>query len=294
MAGYKQIIDELAAFLEEITGYDHIAMQPNSGAQANMPAWWPSAATRRPRRGPPECLPDPQLGPWHQPGLGRHGHMKVVVVECDADGNIDLADLRAKSEAHSDNLSAIMLTYPSTHGVFEEGVREACEIVHEHGGQVYIDGANMNAQVGLARPGDFGGDVSHLNLHKTFCIPHGGGGPGMGPIGVKAHLAPYVPNHSVRPLEGVEAGAGAVAAAPFGSASILPISWAYIKMMGARGLREATELAILGANYIARRLGEHYPVLYKGANGTVPTSASSTSARSRPPPVSVKRTSPSD
>ncbi|HSH48252.1 MAG TPA: glycine dehydrogenase (aminomethyl-transferring), partial [Halomonas sp.] len=168
-----------------------------------------------------------------------------------------------------DALSAIMLTYPSTHGVFEEGVREACSIVHRHGGQVYIDGANMNAMVGLARPGDFGGDVSHLNLHKTFCIPHGGGGPGMGPIGVKAHLAPYVPNHVVTPLEGVEPDAGAVAAAAYGSASILPISWAYIKMMGARGLREASELAILGANYIAARLGDHYPVLYKGRKGYV-------------------------
>ncbi|WP_069383655.1 aminomethyl-transferring glycine dehydrogenase [Halomonas caseinilytica] len=270
VAGYKQIIDELAAFLEEITGYDHIAMQPNSGAQGEYAGL---VAIRRYQAAQGEghrnvCL-IPSSAHGTNPASAAMAHMKVVVVECDADGNIDLADLRAKSEAHSDNLSAIMLTYPSTHGVFEEGVREACEIVHEHGGQVYIDGANMNAQVGLARPGDFGGDVSHLNLHKTFCIPHGGGGPGMGPIGVKAHLAPYVPNHSVRPLEGVEAGAGAVAAAPFGSASILPISWAYIKMMGARGLREATELAILGANYIARRLGEHYPVLYKGANGTV-------------------------
>ncbi|HSH56687.1 MAG TPA: glycine dehydrogenase (aminomethyl-transferring), partial [Halomonas sp.] len=194
---------------------------------------------------------------------------KVVVVECDAEGNIDIADLRTKAEKHSDALSAIMITYPSTHGVFEAGVREVCAIVHEHGGQVYVDGANMNAQVGLSRPGDFGGDVSHLNLHKTFCIPHGGGGPGMGPIGVKAHLAPFVSNHVVTPIDGVNAECGAVSAAAYGSASILPISWAYIKMMGARGLREATELAILNANYIAKRLGDHYPVLYKGENGTV-------------------------
>ena len=195
--------------------------------------------------------------------------MKVVVVECDANGNIDIADLRAKAEQHSDKLSAIMITYPSTHGVFEETVREACQVVHDHGGQVYIDGANMNAQVGICRPGDFGGDVSHLNLHKTFCIPHGGGGPGMGPIGIKAHLAPFVSNHVVTPLEGVKPECTAVSAAAFGSAAILPISWAYIKMMGAQGLREATELAILNANYIAMRLDGHYPVLYRGKNGTV-------------------------
>ncbi|WP_275289337.1 aminomethyl-transferring glycine dehydrogenase [Halomonas elongata] len=270
VAGYKQIIDELAAFLEEITGYDHIAMQPNSGAQGEYAGL---VAIRRYQSAQGEGHRDvcliPSSAHGTNPASAAMVHMKVVVVECDADGNIDLSDLRAKAEKHHDALSAIMLTYPSTHGVFEEDVREACEIVHEHGGQVYIDGANMNAQVGLARPGDFGGDVSHLNLHKTFCIPHGGGGPGMGPIGVKAHLAPHVPNHGVRALEGVEADAGAVAAAPFGSASILPISWAYIKMMGARGLREATELAILGANYIAHRLDEHYPVLYRGANGTV-------------------------
>ncbi|MDR5858633.1 aminomethyl-transferring glycine dehydrogenase [Halomonas eurihalina] len=270
VAGYTQIIDELAAFLVEITGYDHIAMQPNSGAQGEYAGL---VAIRRYQSAQGEGHRDvcliPSSAHGTNPASAAMAHMKVVVVECDANGNIDLADLRAKAEQHRDKLSAIMLTYPSTHGVFEEGVREACDIVHEHGGQVYIDGANMNAQVGLARPGDFGGDVSHLNLHKTFCIPHGGGGPGMGPIGVKAHLAPHVPNHSVRALEGVEADSGAVAAAPFGSASILPISWAYIKMMGARGLREATELAILGANYIAHRLGEHYPVLYKGANSTV-------------------------
>ncbi|NRB58166.1 MAG: glycine dehydrogenase (aminomethyl-transferring), partial [Salinicola sp.] len=192
-----------------------------------------------------------------------------VVVACDEQGNVDVADLAAKAAEHADNLAALMITYPSTHGVFEENIRDACRIVHDNGGQVYIDGANMNAQVGLCRPGDYGGDVSHLNLHKTFCIPHGGGGPGMGPIGVKAHLAPHLPNHVMTPQEGIETGSSAVSAAAFGSASILPISWAYIKMMGARGLREATELAILNANYIAKRLEAHYPVLYQGANGTV-------------------------
>ncbi|MGM0692163.1 MAG: aminomethyl-transferring glycine dehydrogenase [Pseudomonadota bacterium] len=270
VAGYRQMIDELAAFLVEVTGYDHISMQPNSGAQGEYAGL---VAIRRYQAAEGEgdrdvCL-IPSSAHGTNPASAAMARMKVVVVECDSDGNIDLEDLRAKAEQHRDTLSAIMITYPSTHGVFEESVREVCDIVHAHGGQVYIDGANMNAQVGLTRPGDFGGDVSHLNLHKTFCIPHGGGGPGMGPIGVKAHLAPFVANHVVTPLEGVEASCGAVSAAPFGSASILPISWAYIKMMGGRGLREATELAILNANYIAARLEGHYPVLYKGRNGTV-------------------------
>ncbi len=270
VAGYRQMIDELAAFLVEITGYDHISMQPNSGAQGEYAGL---VAIRRYQAAEGEghrnvCL-IPSSAHGTNPASAAMASMKVVVVECDNDGNIDLNDLTAKADKHRDALSAIMITYPSTHGVFEESVREVCDIVHTHGGQVYIDGANMNAQVGLTRPGDFGGDVSHLNLHKTFCIPHGGGGPGVGPIGVKAHLAPFVANHVVTPLEGVEASCGAVSAAPFGSASILPISWAYIKMMGARGLREATELAILNANYMAHRLGDHYPVLYKGRNGSV-------------------------
>ncbi|MGE4532211.1 aminomethyl-transferring glycine dehydrogenase [Halomonas sp.] len=270
VAGYKQMIDELSAFLVEITGYDHISMQPNSGAQGE---YLGLVAIRRYQAANGEghrnvCL-IPSSAHGTNPASAAMVGMKVVVVECDENGNIDIDDLRAKAEQHADALSAIMITYPSTHGVFEAGVREVCRIVHDHGGQVYVDGANMNAQVGLTRPGDFGGDVSHLNLHKTFCIPHGGGGPGMGPIGVKAHLAPYVANHVVTPIEGVNDDCGAVSAAAYGSASILPISWGYIKMMGARGLREATELAILNANYIARRLGEHYPVLYKGENGTV-------------------------
>ncbi|MDP4782779.1 MAG: beta-eliminating lyase-related protein, partial [Gammaproteobacteria bacterium] len=195
--------------------------------------------------------------------------MKVVLVACDDDGNIDIADLQAKAEAHSDNLAALMITYPSTHGVYEEGVKQACQIVHDNGGQVYMDGANLNAQVGVAKPAEIGADVSHMNLHKTFCIPHGGGGPGMGPIGVKAHLAPHVSNHSLIKLSGPDATNGAVSAAPWGSASILPISWMYIAMMGGEGLLKATQVAILGANYIAQRLEGHYPVLYTGRNGRV-------------------------
>ncbi|WP_404297665.1 aminomethyl-transferring glycine dehydrogenase [Halomonas sp.] len=270
VAGYQQMIDELSAFLVEVTGYDHISMQPNSGAQGEYAGL---VAIRRYQAAVGEghrnvCL-IPSSAHGTNPASAAMVGLKVVVVECDAQGNIDVGDLSTKAEQHGDALSSIMITYPSTHGVFEANVREVCAIVHEYGGQVYVDGANMNAQVGLTRPGDFGGDVSHLNLHKTFCIPHGGGGPGMGPIGVKAHLAPYVSNHVVTPLAGVHADCGAVSAAAFGSASILPISWAYIKMMGARGLREATEFAILNANYIAARLGEHYPVLYRGENGSV-------------------------
>jgi glycine dehydrogenase len=194
--------------------------------------------------------------------------MKVVAIACDAKGNVDLDDLKAKAEQHSNELAALMVTYPSTHGVFEEQIKDICAVVHAHGGQVYMDGANMNAQVGLCRPGDIGADVCHLNLHKTFCIPHGGGGPGMGPIGVMPHLVPFLPGHSVVPTGG-EQGIGAVAAAPWGSASILTISWMYVAMMGATGLTEATKVAILNANYIARRLEPYYPVLYKGKTGLV-------------------------
>ncbi|ATH78929.1 glycine dehydrogenase (aminomethyl-transferring) [Vreelandella venusta] len=269
VAGYHQMIDELAAFLVEVTGYDHISMQPNSGAQGEYAGL---LAIRRYQAAQGEAHRDvcliPSSAHGTNPASAAMLSMEVVVVECDANGNIDLADLTQKAEQYSERLSAVMITYPSTHGVFESHVRQVCEVIHQHGGQVYVDGANMNAQVGLTRPGDFGGDVSHLNLHKTFCIPHGGGGPGMGPIGVKAHLAPYVSNHVVTPIDGVQPG-GAVSAAAFGSASILPISWAYIKMMGARGLREATEIAILNANYIAKRLAPSYPILYRGQNGYV-------------------------
>ena len=268
--GYHQMIDELAAFLVEVTGYDHISMQPNSGAQGEYAGL---LAIRRYQAAQGEAHRDvcliPSSAHGTNPASAAMLSMEVVVVECDANGNIDLEDLTRKAEQYSERLSAVMITYPSTHGVFESHVRKVCEVVHQHGGQVYVDGANMNAQVGLTRPGDFGGDVSHLNLHKTFCIPHGGGGPGMGPIGVKAHLAPFVPNHVVTPINGVNPESGAVSAAAFGSASILPISWAYIKMMGARGLREATELAILNANYIAKRLEASYPILYRGQNGNV-------------------------
>jgi len=195
--------------------------------------------------------------------------MKVVGVKCDPQGNVDLDDLRAKAEKHSAQLAALMVTYPSTHGVFETGIRDICTIVHTHGGQVYMDGANMNAQVGLCRPADFGADVCHLNLHKTFCIPHGGGGPGVGPIGVQAHLVPYLPGHSLVPQVGGQQAIGAVTAAPWGSASILPISWMYIAMMGAAGLQRATEVAILNANYIAQRLADHYDILYTGKHGLI-------------------------
>ena len=195
--------------------------------------------------------------------------LKVVVVECDKDGNIDLNDLRKKAEEVSENLSCIMVTYPSTHGVYEESIKEVCDIVHQHGGQVYMDGANMNAQVGVTSPGLIGSDVSHLNLHKTFCIPHGGGGPGMGPIGVKSHLAPFLPNHTVTKIEGIGENNGAVSAAPWGSASILPISYMYIKMMGSEGLKKATEVAMLNANYVAKKLDGHFEVLYKGRNDRV-------------------------
>jgi glycine dehydrogenase len=195
--------------------------------------------------------------------------MRVVVLACDDQGNVDLDDLKRKAVEHADRLAARMVTYPSTHGVFEEQIREICAVVHDHGGQVYLDGANLNALVGVARPGKFGADVSHLNLHKTFCIPHGGGGPGVGPIGVGAHLAPFLPNHPLRPEAGPPTGVGAISAAPWGSAGILPIPWMYITMMGGAGLRRATQVAILNANYLARRLAPHYPVLYTGANGLV-------------------------
>jgi glycine dehydrogenase len=195
--------------------------------------------------------------------------MKVVITECDANGNVDVADMRAKAELHKDNLSALMITYPSTHGVYEEEIVEICDIVHRNGGQVYMDGANMNAQVGISKPGVIGSDVSHLNLHKTFAIPHGGGGPGVGPIGVKSHLAPYLPGHQVSPTGVVSADNGAVSAAPYGSGAILPITWAYIKMLGKSGLKRSTQMAILNANYMTEKLAEHYPVLYRGRNNKV-------------------------
>jgi glycine dehydrogenase len=195
--------------------------------------------------------------------------MRVVVVKAAADGSVDLDDLRAQCDAHAEDLAAIMVTYPSTHGAYEDTISELCEVVHGHGGQVYVDGANLNALLGFAKPGDFGGDVSHLNLHKTFCIPHGGGGPGVGPVAVRSHLAPYLPSHPGHPEGGRRDGIGPISAAPYGSAGILPISWAYVRMMGGEGLTRATAVAVLSANYLAKRLGEHYPVLYTGHGGLV-------------------------
>jgi glycine dehydrogenase len=267
--GYHALFARLERWLCDITGYDAISLQPNSGAQGEY-AGLLAIRGYHASRGEPHrkvCL-IPSSAHGTNPASAAMVGMEVVVVACDARGDVDVNDLRAKAERHSKNLAAIMITYPSTHGVFEEHISEICEIVHGHGGQVYLDGANMNAQVGLARPGDYGADVSHLNLHKTFCIPHGGGGPGMGPIGVKAHLAPFLPGH---PANGsAKAGAvGPVAAAPFGSASILTISYIYMLMMGGEGLTRATEIAILNANYIAARLEAHFPVLYRNARGRV-------------------------
>jgi len=268
--GYLQMIGELEDMLAEICGFDAVSMQPNSGAQGEYAGL---LAIRRylDSQGQQHrnvCL-IPSSAHGTNPASAQMLSMKVVVVACDKNGNIDINDLKAKAEQYSDTLAALMITYPSTHGVFEESVKDICKIVHDHGGQVYMDGANLNAQVGVSRPGDIGADVSHVNLHKTFCIPHGGGGPGMGPIGIKKHLAPFVANHPVVQLDGPLPDSGAVSAAPWGSASILPISWMYIAMMGASGLLKATQVAILSANYIARQLSSHYPVLYTGKNGRV-------------------------
>ncbi|MEM7585656.1 MAG: aminomethyl-transferring glycine dehydrogenase [Acidobacteriota bacterium] len=267
--GYRQLFDSLEKWLCAITGFDAMSLQPNAGAQGEYTGLMVIREYHRQRGASHRdiCLV-PISAHGTNPASSVMAGMKVVVVACDELGNIDLEDLRAKAEAHSDRLAALMVTYPSTHGVFEEAIREICDTVHEHGGQVYLDGANLNAQVGLCRPADYGADVCHLNLHKTFCIPHGGGGPGVGPCGVKAHLAPFLPNHPVVEVGG-EHSLGAVAAAPWGSASILPISWTYIALMGPLGLARASQVAILSANYIASRLEEHYPVLYRGARGRV-------------------------
>ena len=269
-AGYTELFTRLEAALAEVTGFAAVSLQPNAGSQGEYAGLLAIRAYHLSRGDEHRrvCL-IPSSAHGTNPASAVMAGMDVVVVACDERGNIDLADLRVKAAAHSDNLAAIMVTYPSTHGVFEEGVVELCRIVHEHGGQVYMDGANMNAQVGLCRPGDIGADVCHLNLHKTFCIPHGGGGPGMGPIGVAAHLAPFLPGHPVVKGVGGGEGAAAVSAAPWGSPSILPISYAYIAMMGGTGLTEATKIAILNANYIAARLQPHFPVLYRGDNGYV-------------------------
>ncbi len=266
--GYKQMIDELESLLAEITGMAAVSLQPNAGSQGEYAGLLAIAAYHR-AAGQEErtvCL-IPQSAHGTNPASAVMAGMKVVIVRCDENGNIDLADLREKAEAAGSQLSCLMVTYPSTHGVFEESIVEICEVIHGNGGQVYMDGANMNAQVGVCRPGDFGIDVCHLNLHKTFCIPHGGGGPGVGPIAVREHLQAYLPAHAL--AERAEGGVGPVSSAPFGSSSILPIPWMYIRMMGGDGLTEATKVAILNANYMAKRLEDSYPVLYRGARGMV-------------------------
>jgi glycine dehydrogenase len=265
--GYHALFARLEKWLCDITGYDAISLQPNSGAQGEYAGLLAIRGYHASRgEGHRNVCLIPSSAHGTNPASAHMAGMGVVVVACDARGDVDVADLRAKAEQHAKNLAAVMITYPSTHGVFEEHIREICEIVHANGGQVYLDGANLNAQVGLARPGDYGADVSHLNLHKTFCIPHGGGGPGMGPIGVRAHLRPFLPGH---PAFGGESAVGPVSAAPYGSASILTISYLYILMMGGEGLTRATEIAILNANYIAARLDAHFPVLYRNARGRV-------------------------
>ncbi|MBD7988699.1 aminomethyl-transferring glycine dehydrogenase [Luteimonas sp. Sa2BVA3] len=263
--GYRELIDGLEAMLAEITGYDAVSFQPNSGAQGEFAGLLAIRAYLASKgEGHRDICLIPESAHGTNPASAQMVGMTVVVTRCDANGNVDVEDIRAKAEKYSDRLAAIMITYPSTHGVFEEDVVEICEIVHAHGGQVYTDGANMNALVGVARPGKWGSDVSHLNLHKTFCIPHGGGGPGVGPCAVKSHLAPFLPR-----AFGGEGEVGMVSAATHGSASILPISWMYIVMMGAEGLRRATQVALLNANYVAKRLEPHYPTLYTGRNGLV-------------------------
>jgi glycine dehydrogenase len=268
VAGYSEMLNDLAAKLCAITGFDAVSLQPNSGAQGEYAGLLAIRAYHRSKGQSHRniCL-IPSSAHGTNPASAHMAGMDVVVVACDAEGNVDLADLRGKAQRHARELAAIMITYPSTSGVFEEHIRAICEIVHAFGGQIYLDGANLNAQVGLARPGDYGADVSHLNLHKTFCIPHGGGGPGMGPIAVKAHLAPFLPGDPQQPFKASHAGA--VAAAPFGSASILSISWIYIMLMGGDGLTAASKAAILNANYIAARLKDRYPLLFKGRNGRV-------------------------
>jgi glycine dehydrogenase len=268
--GYRALIADLEATLAQLTGYDAVSLQPNAGSQGELAGLLAIRAYHRSRGddGRDVCLIPASAHGTNAASAVMAG-MRVVVVACDSDGNIDIGDFRAKADEHGDRLAALMVTYPSTHGVFEAAIVEICDVVHAHGGQVYVDGANLNALVGVARPGWFGGDVSHLNLHKTFCIPHGGGGPGVGPVAARAHLAPFLPNHPVTPEAGPATGPGPVSAAPWGSAGILPISYAYAKLMGPDGLRRATGVAILSANYVATRLAEHYPVLYAGEHGRV-------------------------
>ncbi|MGW2304415.1 aminomethyl-transferring glycine dehydrogenase [Streptomyces sp. NPDC001809] len=268
--GYVTLITELEERLAEVTGYDKVSIQPNAGSQGELAGLLAVRAYHRANGDEQRtvCL-IPSSAHGTNAASAVMAGMKVVVVKTADDGEVDVVDLRAKIEQYRDELSVLMITYPSTHGVFEEHVADICAEVHEAGGQVYVDGANLNALVGLAKPGHFGGDVSHLNLHKTFCIPHGGGGPGVGPVGVRAHLAPYLPNHPLQPTAGPETGVGPISAAPWGSAGILPISWSYVRLMGGEGLKRATQVAVLAANYIAKRLEPHFPVLYTGPAGLV-------------------------
>ncbi|WP_409466241.1 aminomethyl-transferring glycine dehydrogenase [Amycolatopsis sp. GA6-003] len=268
--GYHELVRQLSGWLAEVTGYDQVSLQPNAGSQGELAGLLAIRAYHQ-ANGQPErdvCL-IPSSAHGTNAASAVLAGMRVVVVKCTDEGNVDLEDLQSKVDQHRADLAAIMVTYPSTHGVYEHGIERLAKIVHDGGGQVYVDGANLNALLGLAKPGEFGGDVSHLNLHKTFCIPHGGGGPGVGPVAARAHLAPYLPNHPLLAQAGPDTGVGPISGAPYGSASILPISWAYVRMMGAPGLTEATKVAVLAANYIAARLAPHYPVLYTGQDGLV-------------------------
>jgi glycine dehydrogenase len=268
--GYLTLIRELEERLAEVTGYDRVSLQPNAGSQGELAGLLAVRAYHRANGDTDRtvCL-IPSSAHGTNAASAVMAGMRVVVVKTGADGDVDLTDLHGKIDRHRDELAVLMVTYPSTHGVFEEHIADVCAAVHDAGGQVYVDGANLNALVGLARPGRFGADVSHLNLHKTFCIPHGGGGPGVGPVAVRAHLAPYLPNHPLQPAAGPATGVGPISAAPWGSAGILPISWAYVRLMGAEGLKRATQVAVLSANYVARRLEPHFPVLYTGPGGLV-------------------------
>lgn len=263
--GYRELVDDVEGWLAEVTGYDKVSVQPNAGSQGELAGLLAIRGFHLANgdTGRNICL-IPSSAHGTNAASAVMAGMKVVVVKASDDGSVDLDDLLAKCEQHADTLAAIMVTYPSTHGAYEDSITDLCKIVHDHGGQVYVDGANLNALLGYARPGEFGGDVSHLNLHKTFCIPHGGGGPGVGPVAVRAHLAPYLPSHAWHPESAKREGIGPISAAPYGSAGILPITWAYIRMMGAEGLTQATAVAVLSANYIAHRLNDHFPVLYRG------------------------------
>lgn len=272
--GYQQLFEELEHMLAEATGFDAISLQPNAGSQGEFTGLLVIRKYLESQdQGQRDVCLIPASAHGTNPASAQMAGLRVVVVACDEAGNVDVGDLEAKAREHSDKLAALMITYPSTHGVFEEAIRQICAIVHDHGGQVYFDGANLNALVGICRPGEIGADVAHLNLHKTFAIPHGGGGPGVGPIGVLEHLAPFLPDHPL--VDGVNPAArgaetvGAVSSAPWGSASILPISWSYMFMLKGHGMKRATQVAILSANYIAKRLEPHYPVLYTGKNAMV-------------------------